>query len=219
MGNSPSSAAIGPLCAHPVTAHPTVARLTDRDVRNLNQLYGHDDELLQLMCAAELLRDCAKSAGDACALHFHHAFVDAKHERAFGEKLKEAAGRLNASGLAALVPAREADGSDASTEDRDASANDETDAADPSETDAADPSERPHLPAAGHLRPLGSPDRQHEKLTRVLDAEALVGALGDAHVAAANARVDFIGRMSEKIRALARQVEKAHHVKLERHAP
>ena len=109
MGNSPSSAAIGPLCAHPVTAHPTVARLTDRDVRNLNQLYGHDDELLQLMCAAELLRDYAKSAGDACALHFHHAFVDAKHERAFGEKLKEAAGRLNASGLAALVPAREAD--------------------------------------------------------------------------------------------------------------
>ena len=151
MGNSPSSAAIGPLCAHPVTAHPTVARLTDRDVRNLNQLYGHDDELLQLMCAAELLRDYAKSAGDACALHFHHAFVDAKHERAFGEKLKEAAGRLNASGLAALVPAREADGSDASTEDRDAFANDETDAADPSETDAADPSERPHLPAAGHL--------------------------------------------------------------------
>lgn len=210
MGNRPSSAAIGP-CAHPVTANPTVARLTSRDVRNLNQLYGHDDELLQLMYAAELLRDCAKSVGDACALRFHHAFVDAKHERAFGEKLKEAADRLNASGLAALVPARAADDRDASAEDQDASAEDEP--------DAAGPSERPHLPAAGHLRPLGRPDRQHEKLTRVLDAEALVGKLGEAHVAASDARADFVGRMSEKIRELARQVEKAHHVKLERHAP
>ena len=61
------------VCASPVSANPTVAKLSERDVANLNKLYGHDDELLQLMYAAELLRDCAKCVRDDARAYFHHA--------------------------------------------------------------------------------------------------------------------------------------------------
>ena len=48
MGNNSSALA---SCVNPnVTANPTTGALSDRDVKGLHHLYGHDDELLQLMC-------------------------------------------------------------------------------------------------------------------------------------------------------------------------
>jgi hypothetical protein len=96
MGNKQS--AVRP-CGAGVTATPTTPTLSARDVRSLHALYGHDAELLHLMVSAELLRDCAKHARDACALHFHHAFLAAKHERQFGASLVAVSERLRASSL------------------------------------------------------------------------------------------------------------------------
>lgn len=68
MGNKTSTLV---ACGAPsVTANPTTAKLSERDVAGLNALYGHDDELLQLMCGAELLRDCAKSVRDDAGAYF-----------------------------------------------------------------------------------------------------------------------------------------------------
>jgi hypothetical protein len=76
------------VCASPVSANPTVAKLSERDVANLNKLYGHDDELLQLMYAAELLRDCAKCVRDDARAYFHHAQHACDKQREFGARLR-----------------------------------------------------------------------------------------------------------------------------------
>ena len=76
------------VCASPVSATPTVAKLSERDVANLNKLYGHDDELLQLMYAAELLRDCAKCVRDDARAYFHHAQHACDKQREFGARLR-----------------------------------------------------------------------------------------------------------------------------------
>jgi len=115
MGAS-ASAMPAPCGRPPVTANPTTAKLTPRDASALRDLYGHDDELFQLMCGAELLRDCAKNVRDDAAAYFHAMSASCAAERKFGEKLQSVADTPNVSGVAAhLAAAARADDAEGET--------------------------------------------------------------------------------------------------------
>ena len=85
------------VCASPVSANPTLPKLSERDVTNLSRLYGHDNELLQLMYAAELLRDCAKCVRDDARSYFLHAQHACDKQREFGARLRTLAERAERS--------------------------------------------------------------------------------------------------------------------------
>jgi hypothetical protein len=166
--------------------------LTVRDARSLHELYGHDEELEQLMTAAEYLRDLTKSARDACASHFHDALVATKHEQAFGEKLVAMSRRMDALGAP-----RPADDRGATTEGSDSEGS-----VGQAETERLD------------SETLKTPKSARE----VRQVERLARKLGDAYVATAVSRGRVYGRLLENVNVLACDLEKAHHVRLERHA-
>ena len=227
MGNKQS--AVRP-CGAGVTATPTTPTLSARDVRSLHALYGHDAELLHLMVSAELLRDCAKHARDACALHFHHAFLAAKHERQFGASLVAVSERLRASSLLSddddHYAARAGAGDAVAAKDRArgrppvaaSSAPDEA-ATTPGKMTAAGAVPAGAASSARASRSADDEGPGRTPLGAVLATGALLGKLGAAHVGAADERAEHVGRLAERVTELARKVERNHSVKLERHAP
>jgi hypothetical protein len=176
------------------------------------------------MVSAELLRDCAKHARDACALHFHHAFLAAKHERQFGASLVAVSERLRASSLSDDDDAERAGA--VAAKDR-ARGRPPVAASSAPDEAAATPGK---MPAAGAVPAGGASSARVSRsaddegpgrtpLDAVLATGALLGKLGAAHVGAADERAEHVGRLAERVTELARKVERNHSVKLERHAP
>ena len=197
MGNNSSAVACG---APPVTANPTTARLSDRDVTNLRHLYGHDDELLQLMCGAELLRDCVKNVRDNATVYFTAMTQAARRESEFGDKLAATADRNNTSGMTLSIPANP-------------SADAEGEIGNGGEAAAAP------IAGGGAKRAVGSDETQDPHLQRVLEVQSLIGRFAVAQSASADHLADFVKTFIGKLNAVADEVEKAHHTKLERQAP
>jgi len=94
-------------CAGAVTATPGSARLTERDVTSLAELYKHDEELLQLMCAAELLRDTTTALKTSSDEFFRAMNVACRQGSAFGDKLSRIADAQNTTKLSSHVPREE----------------------------------------------------------------------------------------------------------------
>ena len=190
MGNNASAVACG---APNVTANPTTAKLSERDVASLHHLYGHDDELLQLMCGAELLRDCVKNLRDNATVYFAAMTQAARKECEFGGKLASIADRQHTSGMTLNLPA-------------DAVGNGGPEAAAP-------------IPGGGANRAVGAGTTQEPHLQRVLEVQTLIGRFAKAQSASGEHLADFVETFIAKLNAVADEVEKAHHTKLERQAP
>lgn len=205
MGNK-SSSPMTPPCGGAVTAHPTTPVLTRRDANSLHQLYGHDPELLQLMTASEALRDLAKGARDACVTHFHDAMQASKKEHAFGVRLVAMSERMDSLG-ACLLEQTNGNALDTIGVLMETTGSDDDDGKETGEQ-AEEETEAP--PEIG---------TSNESARRVLDVDRLSRKLGDAYVATAVARERVYGRLLDNMKKLARDLEKAHQVKLQRHAP
>lgn len=165
MGNQSSAVACG---APHVTANPRNAKLSERDVKGLYHLYGHDDELLQLMCAAELLRDCVKNVRDSANAYFTAMTTAAKREREFGEKLEATANRQHSSGMTG-VPAKSGD----SDGDGEREGDDEGEGKD----EGGDGGGKAAAPDPGgeSKRAIGSSSKQEPHLEKVLQVQSLLG--------------------------------------------
>ena len=144
MGNKSSQLAV---CGAPsVTANPTTAKLSERDVVSLHSLYGHDDELLQLMCAAELLRDSVKGVRDGSSQYFAAMRTAAKRGQEFGAKLAATADRHHTSGMTQSIPSENGD------------------------VDGPGP-----IAAAGGKRAVGDTSTQVPLLRKVIEVQTLIG--------------------------------------------
>lgn len=195
-----SSVPMTPPCGGAVTAHPITPSLTKSDQHSLHQLYGHDNELLQLMTAAEALRDLAKTARDSCTTHFHEALLASKHEQKFGERLVAMSERMDSLGECLLHnPDQAVDTTGVLME-----ASDKEKESDEDEKSQSEIATFPETP---------------ESARRVLAVDHLSRKLGDAYVSTAVARERVYHRLLDKIKNLTKDLEKAHQVKLQRHAP
>jgi len=203
------------VCASPVSANPTLPKLSERDVTNLSRLYGHDNELLQLMYAAELLRDCAKCVRDDARSYFLHAQHACDKQREFGARLRTLAERAERSTKGIIhVPSGDANPGSSSAPVPDAAA---VAASPPSATSL----EQPFLEddADSHPLDLAQPGVTEPLLEEVLGTTRIVSRLANAQMDGAERYAQFVAMFTHKLDEMARKVEKAHSMKLERHAP
>ena len=205
------------VCASPVSANPTLPKLSERDVANLSRLYGHDNELLQLMYAAELLRDCAKCVRDDARSYFLHAQHACDKQREFGARLRTLAERAERSTKGIIhVPS----GNNATPGSSSAPVPEEAAvvaASPPSATSL----EQPFLEddADSHPLDLAQPGVTEPLLEEVLGTTRIVSRLANAQMDGAERYAQFVAMFTHKLDEMARKVEKAHSMKLERHAP
>jgi dimethylaniline monooxygenase (N-oxide forming) len=205
------------VCASPVSATPTVAKLSERDVANLNKLYGHDDELLQLMYAAELLRDCAKCVRDDARAYFHHAQHACDKQREFGARLRTLSEKAERN-TKGIIHVPSGNGATPSQSPRPVPPDAAAVAASPPSATAL---EQPFLEDDDSVHPLdlSQPGVTEPLLEEVLGTTRMVSKLANAQMDGAERYANFVAMFMHKLDEMARKVEKAHSMKLERHAP
>ena len=205
------------VCASPVSATPTVAKLSERDVANLNKLYGHDDELMQLMYAAELLRDCAKCVRDDARAYFHHAQHACDKQREFGARLRTLSEKAERN-TKGIIHVPSGNGATPSQSPRPVPPDAAAVAASPPSATAL---EQPFLEddADAHPLDLSQPGVTEPLLEEVLGTTRMVSKLANAQMDGAERYANFVAMFMHKLDEMARKVEKAHSMKLERHAP
>ena len=205
------------VCASPVSANPTVAKLSERDVANLNKLYGHDDELLQLMYAAELLRDCAKCVRDDARAYFHHAQHACDKQLEFGARLRTLSEKAERN-TKGIIHVPSGNGATPSQSPRPVPPDAAAVAASPPSATAL---EQPFLEDDDSVHPLdlNQPGVTEPLLEEVLGTTRMVSKLANAQMDGAERYANFVAMFMHKLDEMARKVEKAHSMKLERHAP